>query len=109
MYDTVRGALLLSRYGKLGTRDFVARASSHPPSPPPDPRSIRRGGLMTGYGILLTFDSRVRYARATLVRRMSPARAKVSSHPHSSRFKYQTQTERGRKGERWRATNASPD
>jgi len=51
---------------------------------------------MTGYGILLTFDSRVLYARATLVRRMSPARAKVSSHPHSSRFKYQTRTERGK-------------
>jgi len=74
----------------------IRRPFSLPPPLPHDPRSIRRGGLMTGYGILLTFDS-----RATLVRRMSPARAKVSSHPHSSRFRYQTQTGRQRERERW--------
>lgn len=49
-----------------------------------------RGGLMTGYGILLTFDSCIRYTNSVPVRTgcHQTARAEVSSHPHSSRSKY---------------------
>jgi len=45
---------------------------------------------MTGYGILLTFDSCIRYTNAVPVRAgcHQTARAEVSSHPHSSRSKY---------------------
>lgn len=54
------------------------------------PFDRHRGGLMTGYGILLTFDSCIRYTSAVPVRAgcHQTARAEVSSHPHSSRSKY---------------------
>lgn len=42
---------------------------------------------MTGYGILLTFGWHVRAYR------ISSARADVSSHPRSLRFKYQTRAQ----------------
>lgn len=56
------------------------------------PRSTcERGDLMTGYGILLTFGSRIRYTRTQNV---STCRiADVSSHPRSPRFKYQTRAQ----------------
>lgn len=73
------GAPSLSR--DTETRDFAARVAAASVSP----GSTRRGGLMTGCGVLLTFDSRARRYDCGATGCVPPARAaKVAIHARAT-------------------------